>query len=67
MTLLAVLQLPKDLKVSWALSVELCESRYCQTVDKLSKFYASHGITMMQQNGVEVDTKHNVKHSDFFR
>ena len=116
MTLPAALQPSRGLKVSWALSVELCEKqyrRYCKTVDKLSKFYADHGIAMMQlkgvgysslypvpshreggdidvytyaapgsgltdaeanaladrltqQSGIEVDTRHNVKHSEFY-
>ena len=55
MTLPAALQPSRGLKVSWALSVELCEKqyrRYCKTVDKLSKFYADHGIAMMQLKGV---------------
>ena len=55
MTLPAALQPPKALKLNWALSVEACEKRYrryCQVADELSRFYAAHGIAMVQLKGV---------------
>lgn len=55
MTLPAALQPPKALKLNWALSVEACEKRYrryCQVADELSRFYAAHGIAMLQIKGV---------------
>ena len=116
MTLPAALQPSKALKLNWALSVEACEKRYrryCQVADELSRFYAAHGIAMlqikgvgysllypvpshreggdidiytyaapgsgltdveanaladslMQNKGIEVDTRRNVKHSEFY-
>ena len=55
MTLPDALRPPKALKVNWGLAVEDYERkyrRYCRTDDKLSKFYAKHGIAMVQLKGV---------------
>ena len=111
----ADLQPPRMVKLSWAAGVAAYEEkylRYCRTVDELSRYYAGHGIavmqlkgvgfstlypvpahreggdidiytysvdknrlsdaeanrladTLMQQQGIEVDTSHTVKHSNF--
>ncbi len=51
----AGLQPPRVLKLTWALAVQDYEerySRYCRTIDELSRFYAQHGITTVQMKGV---------------
>ena len=64
-----VLRLPKELqpplalKLTWAMAVERYEAkylRYCKTVDELSAFYASHGITTVQLKGVGFSTYYPV-------
>lgn len=55
MTLPVASQPPKGLKINWGLAVEAYECkyrRYCQVADELSKFYAEHGIAMVQLKGV---------------
>ena len=55
MTLPDALRPPKALKVNWGLAVEDYERkyrRYCRTADELSRFYAQHGIAMVQLKGV---------------
>ena len=55
MTLPNALRPPKALKVNWGLGVEYYERkyrRYCRTADELSRFYAKHGIAMVQLKGV---------------
>lgn len=60
-----VLRLPaelmpfRNLKLTWAMAVEKYEvkyRRYCQTVDELSTFYASHGIATIQLKGIGFST-----------
>lgn len=51
----------KNLKLTWALSVERYEQkylRYCKTVCELASFYAKHGIDMMQIKGVGYSTEY---------
>ena len=64
-----VLRLPKELqpplalKLTWVIAVERYEAkylRYCKTVDELSAFYASHGITTVQLKGVGFSTYYPV-------
>ena len=64
-----VLRLPKELqpplalKLIWVIAVESYEAkylRYCKTVDELSAFYASHGITTVQLKGVGFSTYYPV-------
>ena len=55
MTLPDALRPLKALKVNWGLAVEAYERkyrRYCRTADELSRFYAQHGIAMVQLKGV---------------
>ena len=64
-----VMKLPKALlppltiKIMWASRVEAYEKRYqryCSTVDELSRFYAGHGIAIMQLKGVGFSTLYPV-------
>ena len=64
-----VLRLPaelmpfQNLKLTWAMAVEKYEAkyrRYCQTVDELSTFYASHGIATIQLKGIGFSTYYPV-------
>lgn len=51
----AELQPPLPVKLAWAAAVERYERKYryyCRTVDELSRFYARHGIAVMQLKGV---------------
>lgn len=55
MRLPAELQPPLSVKLAWAAAVERYEKKYlhyCRTVDELSRFYAQHGISVMQMKGV---------------
>ena len=57
------LQPPRALKLAWGLAVEKYEARYlryCKVVDKISKFYAEHGITTVQLKGVGFSTLYPV-------
>lgn len=54
---------PKRIMVNWGLAVETYERkyrRYCQTIDELSKFYASHGIRTLQLKGVGYSSLYSV-------
>lgn len=64
-----VLRLPaelmpfRNLKLTWAMAVEKYEvkyRRYCQTVDELSTFYASHEIATIQLKGIGFSTYYPV-------
>ncbi len=49
------LQPPRPLKLTWGLAVQKYEerySRYCRTIDELSRFYAEKGIVTVQMKGV---------------
>lgn len=55
MLLPAELWPPRRIKLTWATDVERYEQRYrhyVATADELSRFYAQHGIRMMQLKGV---------------
>ena len=57
------LQPPIAIKLSWATGVEAYEKKYryyCATVDELSRFYATHGISTMQLKGVGFSTLYPV-------
>ena len=47
--------IPRALKITWGLAVQSYEQkyeRYCKTAAELSKFYATHQISMVQLKGV---------------
>lgn len=55
MKLPAEQQPPLPVKLAWAAAVERYERKYlyyCRTADELSRFYARHGISVMQLKGV---------------
>lgn len=55
MKLPAKLQPPLSVKLTWASAVERYEKKYlhyCRTADELTRFYAQHGISVMQMKGV---------------
>ena len=59
------LQPPKQLKFSWAMTVDKYESkhrRYCQTVQELQSFYKEHGIIAVQLKGVGFSNGYNNPH-----
>ncbi len=59
----ADLQPPLAVKLAWAVAVERYEKRYvhyCRAVDELSRFYAHHGIAVMQMKGVGLSTLYPV-------
>ena len=52
-------QLPRALKLTWAMAVEDYErkyARYCRTIDELTAFYAKEGIATVQMKGVGLST-----------
>lgn len=54
-TLPEEVQLPRALKLTWAMAVEDYEkryARYCRTIDELTALYAKEGIATVQMKGV---------------
>jgi len=62
-TLPEELQLPRALKLTWAMAVEDYEkkyARYCHTIDELTAYYAKEGIATVQMKGVGLSTYYPV-------